>query len=74
MDRLFEVYSEEPDNGEKNYIHEVHSQVGLQKNQKKFVFDFMAQDFVDFNKSHLYVKLQVVNEMGQHSLTENNSQ
>ena len=74
INRLFEEYLEEPDDGEQNYIHEVYSQVGLQNNQKKFVFDFMAQEFVNFNKSHLYVKLQVVNEMGQHSLTENNSQ
>ena len=63
MKRLFEkISTEEID--EKSYTHKVHIQVGIQKSQKKFVFEFTAQDYVNFSKSHVYAKLQVVNRDG----------
>ena len=70
MKILFEkICTEEID--EKSYTHKVHSQVGIQKNQKKFVFEFTAQYYVNFSKSHVYAKLQVLIETGLHWLTEN---
>ena len=63
MKRLFEKISQE-DTEEKSYIQEIHPQVGIQKNQRKFVFEWDAQDFVDFPASSVYVKFQVVTQAG----------
>ena len=68
MKRLFEKISQEVTD-EKIYTQEIHPQVGIQKNQRKFVFEWDAQDYVDFPKSSVYAKFQVVNRDGS-SLTE----
>ena len=36
----------------------------MQENQKKFVFEFDAQEYIDFNRSHLYIQCQIVKQDG----------
>ena len=43
MKRLFEKISHE-EIEEKSYIQKIYPQVGIQKNQRKFAFDWDAQD------------------------------